>query len=47
MLYTGREAGIWGVKPKVAYLTKKERLQPIKPGLKENIFYRGDVEKNV
>ena len=34
-------------KKNVAYLTKKERLQPIKPGLKENIFYRGDVEKNV
>lgn len=34
-------------KQNVAYLTKKEKIKPIKQGLKENLYFRGDVEKNV
>ncbi len=34
-------------KQNVAYLVKKERLKPIKNGLKENIFFKGNVWKNM
>lgn len=34
-------------KQNVAYLVKKEKLKPIKKGLKENIFYKGNVWKNM
>lgn len=33
-------------KQNVAYLTKKEKIKPIKQGLKENLYFRGDIEKN-
>ena len=33
-------------KQNLTYLIDKGRLKPIKPDLKENLFFRGDVEKN-
>lgn len=33
-------------KQNVAYLNKKEKLRPIKQGLKENLYFKGEVEKN-
>ena len=33
-------------KQNLTYLIDKGRLKAIKPNLKENLFFRGDVEKN-